>query len=122
MATRRSQRRPASPAEATDRGPRKTHFQQFADAYPAVARAYEALGAATRAAGPLDARSSALVKLALAIGAFRQGAVHSTAGRAKAAGCSAAEIRHVVVLATTLLGFPAMMAAMRWVDEVLDPR
>lgn len=101
-------------------GPRKTHFQRFGDAYPNVAAAYEALGAAAQTAGPLAAKTRALVKLALAIGAWREGAVHSAAGRALAAGCSPAEIRHVVVMATTTLGFPSMMAAMRWVDDVLD--
>lgn len=100
-------------------GPRKSHFRRFGKAFPAVAAAYEALGLATRAAGPLDDRTRALVKLALAIGAWREGAVHSAAGRALAAGCSAAAIRHVVVLAITTLGFPSTMAAMRWVDDVL---
>lgn len=100
-------------------GPQKSHFRRFGKAFPDVAAAYTQLGKATQAAGPLDARTRALVKLAIATGAFREGAVHSTAGRALAAGCSPAEVRHVVVLATTALGFPSMMAAMRWVDDVL---
>lgn len=107
---------------ASSAGPRKSHFQRFGKAYPAVAAAYEALSQATQSAGPLDTKTRALVKLALAVGAWREGAVHSTAGRARSAGCSPAEIRHVVALATTTLGFPSMMAAMRWVDDVLDRR
>jgi alkylhydroperoxidase/carboxymuconolactone decarboxylase family protein YurZ len=109
--------KPKKPAAS---GPRKSHFQRFGESYPDVAAAYEALGAAAMTAGPLDARTRALVKLAIAIGAWREGAVHSTVGRARAAGCSPASIRHVVVLATTTLGFPSMMAAMRWVDDVLE--
>lgn len=104
------------------KGPRKSHFRRFGRSYPDVAAAYESLGEATRAAGPLDPPTMALVKLALAVGAWREGAVHSAAGRARSAGCSPEAIRHVVVLATTTLGFPSMMAAMRWVDEVLDRR
>lgn len=119
-------KRPATPArrtaDADAGGPRKTHFQRFSKQYPDVAAAYAALGKATKAAGPLDDRTRALVKLAIAVGAWREGAVHSTAGRALAAGCSAAEIRHVVVLATTALGFPSMMATMRWIDDVLGSR
>ncbi|MFN9707087.1 MAG: carboxymuconolactone decarboxylase family protein, partial [Planctomycetota bacterium] len=42
-------------------------------------------------------------------------------GRARTAGCTPAEIRHAVVLATTTLGFPSTMAALRWVDDVLRP-
>jgi 4-carboxymuconolactone decarboxylase len=94
-------------------------FQQFGRKYPAVMRAYEALGAATQQAGPLDAKTRALVKLAIAVGAGREGAVHSHTRRAREAGCSQPEIRHVVLLATTTLGFPAMMAALTWVEDVM---
>lgn len=96
-----------------------TRFQQFGKKYPAVMQAYQALGEATSEAGPLDAKTRALVKLGIATGAWREGAVHSHTRRALAAGCSPAEIRHVVLLATTTLGFPSMMAALTWVEDVL---
>jgi alkylhydroperoxidase/carboxymuconolactone decarboxylase family protein YurZ len=99
------------------RGPRKSHFRRFHRDHPAVAAAYEALSAATQAAGPLDAKTRALVKLALAVGAWREGAVRSSAGRARSAGCSDAEVQHVVLLATTMLGFPSTMAALQWVGS-----
>jgi alkylhydroperoxidase/carboxymuconolactone decarboxylase family protein YurZ len=85
-------------------------------------QAYEALGEATAEAGPLDARTRALVKLGIATGSGREGAVHSHARRALAAGCAPDEIRHVVLLAATTLGFPGMMAAMTWVEDVLGRR
>jgi alkylhydroperoxidase/carboxymuconolactone decarboxylase family protein YurZ len=94
-------------------------FKEFSEQYPDVMRAYEALGAATAEAGPLEPRTRELVKLAIAIGALREGAVHSHTRRALAADCTPEEIRHVVLLATTPLGFPAMMAALSWVDDVL---
>jgi alkylhydroperoxidase/carboxymuconolactone decarboxylase family protein YurZ len=114
-------RRTTPTPPAADR-PRTSHFARFGAEYPAVAAAYEALSAATQHAGPLDPKTRALVKLALAVGAFREGAVHSATGRARTAGCSPAEIRHAVVLATTTLGFPSTMAALRWVDDVLRPK
>ena len=77
------------------------------------------LGAATAAAGPLDRKTRALVKLGLAIGGQMEGAVHSHTRRALEAGCTAEEIRHAVVLATTTLGFPSMMKCLSWVDDVL---
>ena len=40
--------------------------------YPDVFRAYEELGDACRKAGPLDGRTAALVKLAIAIGTRRR--------------------------------------------------
>jgi 4-carboxymuconolactone decarboxylase len=98
------------------------HFEQFGKKYPAVAHAYETLGEATQQAGPLEPKTRALVKLALAVGAWREGAVHSHARRALVAGCAADEVRHVVLLATTTLGFPSMMAAMSWVEDVLSAK
>jgi alkylhydroperoxidase/carboxymuconolactone decarboxylase family protein YurZ len=94
-------------------------FRQFGKKYPALLRAYEALGEAAAQAGPLDTKTRSLVKLALATGALREGAVHSHTRRALEAGCSPEEIRHVVLLSTTTLGFPSMMAALSWVDDVL---
>lgn len=97
-------------------------FKQFGQKFPAVMKAYEALGTATQEAGPLEIKSRALVKLAIAIGAGREGAVHSHTRRALEAGCTSAEIRHAVLLATTTLGFPGMMAALSWVDDVLNQK
>ncbi len=97
-------------------------FQKFGRKYPVIMSAYEALSAATAEAGPLDAKSRELVKLALAIGASREGAVHSHTRRALAGGCTPDEIRHVVLLATTTLGFPTMMAAMTWVEDILKAK
>jgi alkylhydroperoxidase/carboxymuconolactone decarboxylase family protein YurZ len=99
-----------------------TRFQQFGQQYPTVMDAYTALGKATQEVGPLDQKERALAKLGIAIGAWREGAVHSHTRRAIEAGCTAADVRHVVLLATTTLGFPSMMAAMTWVDDVLDRR
>lgn len=100
-----------------DRPPKR--FQEFARRHPEIARAYESLAEATQKAGPLDSKTRCLVKLAIAAGAWREGAVHSHSRRALAAGCTPEEIRHVVLLATTTLGFPSMMAVMTWVEDVL---
>ena len=100
-----------------DRPPKR--FQESTRRYPAIARAYESLAEATQSAGPLDSKTRCLVKLAIATGAWREGAVHSHARRAPATGSSPDEIRHVVLLATTTLGFPSMMAVMTWVEDVL---
>lgn len=94
-------------------------FQQFARKHPELMQAYEALSIASGKAGPLNARERELLRLALAIGAFREGAVHSHTRRALAGGCSPEEIRQVVLLAITTLGFPTMMAAWTWVEDIL---
>lgn len=86
--------------------------------HPRVFEAYENLGEACREAGPLDGKTLALAKLAIAVGAQLEGAVHSHVRRSLEAGATIDECRHVVLLATTTIGFPAMMAALSWVEDV----
>jgi 4-carboxymuconolactone decarboxylase len=95
------------------------HFTRFGKKYPEIMAAYSSLGAATQKAGPLSSKERALVKLALAAGAGVEGGVHSHTRRALEAGCTPDEIRHVVLLGTTTLGFPKMMAVLSWIEDVL---
>ena len=97
-------------------------YQRFMERFGDVGDAYETLGKACKEAGPLDDKTAELVKLGIAIGSGTEGATHSHTRRALSAGATAAEIRHAVVLATTTLGFPAMMAGMSWVEDVLQGR
>ena len=93
-------------------------YQEQRKRFPQVVQAYETLGEACRQAGPLDGKNLALVKLAIAVGARLEGAVHSHVRRSMEAGATIEECRHVVLLATTTIGFPAMMAALSWVEDV----
>jgi len=95
-------------------------YTDFKKQQPALVQAYEALGEACRAAGPLDAQTLALVKLGIAIGSGLEGATHSATRKALTAGCSADACEHAAILATTTLGFPAMMRARSWVRDVTD--
>lgn len=95
-------------------------FVKFTEDYPDVAKAYEALGDAVHAAGPLDEKTRALVKLAISTGARLEGAVHSHVRKALAAGVTPAELRQVVLLSLPTIGLPSMMAALSWVDDVLE--
>ena len=94
-------------------------YETFKAAHPDVVRAYEALGDAARAAGPLTEREAELVKLALAAGARLEGAIHSHARRALSAGATPDQLRHVALLAITTLGFPGAMAIRAEIDGVL---
>lgn len=105
-----------SPNDATP----SEHYERFRSAHPTVADAHAALGEAVRDAGPLDERSVALVKLALAVGARLEGAVHAHTRRAAAAGIERAAIEQVALLAASTLGFPCSMAAYSWVRDTLD--
>ena len=95
-------------------------YRRFAEAHPRVIEAYEALGDATLADGPLDRRTAELVKLGVAIGARLEGAVHAHVRRAHDAGATPDDIRHAIRLATTTVGFPTMMSALSWAGDLLE--
>ena len=106
-------------SKTVKKGKLPQRYLQFQHDYPAVARAYKGLGEAARSAGPLDRKTRALIGLAIAIGARHEGAVHSHTRKALEAGLNPRQIRHAVLLSVTTIGFPNMMAAMSWVDDVL---
>ncbi len=93
---------------------------EVAEDFPEIWDAYGRLGAACAEAGPLDERERRLVKLAFAMGAASEGATHSHVRRALDEGISVDELRHVAMLAVPTLGFPRAVAALTWVDDVLD--
>lgn len=94
--------------------------RRIADEHPKVWNTYQELGKACAEAGPLDDRTARLVKLALAIGARSQGAVHSHVRRGLNEGLTPEELRHVATLAIPTLGFPQAVAALTWIDDLVD--
>lgn len=95
---------------------------EVAAAYPAVWKAYAALGKACSEAGPIDGRTARLVKLALSIGALSEGAVHSHTRRALEEGLSAEELKQVALLAIPTLGFPQGVKALTWIEDLTEQR
>jgi 4-carboxymuconolactone decarboxylase len=90
--------------------------QRFAD----VAHQQDALARAVDDAGPLDEKTTRLVKLGIAIGSQADGAVRSNVRKALAAGASEAEIEQVILFGITTRGFPATVAAWKWMNEVVE--
>jgi len=95
-------------------------FKKFTTDYPEVARAYEKLGDAVHAVGPLDNKTRALIKLSISIGARLEGAVHSHVRKALNAGVKPDELHHAALLSLPTIGLPSMMAALSWIDDVLE--
>lgn len=110
--------------ESKTPGPGKLpgRFVQFQKRFPEIFKAYDSLGAATATAGPLDGKMRALVKLGIAVGGQMEGAVHSHTRRAVEAGCTPEEVRHVVLLSTTTMGFPSMMKTLSWVEDIVGEK
>jgi alkylhydroperoxidase/carboxymuconolactone decarboxylase family protein YurZ len=97
-------------------------YQQMHQKFPELMQAYESFGKAARESGPLSDREVALVKLAISIGAGLEGAAHSHSRKALEAGCTAEDLRHVAILSAPTTGFPTMMRARSWVEDVLAKR
>jgi 4-carboxymuconolactone decarboxylase len=95
-------------------------YLKFKENYSDVATAYETMGNAVHNAGPLDEKTRALIKLAISTGARLEGAVHSHVRKAVSTGVSKEEIRQVALLALPTIGFPSMMAALSWIDDIIE--
>ncbi len=84
--------------------------------------AVENLGKAAKAAGPLDEKTSHLVRLAAAAAIGSEGALHSHTRRAIEAKAKPDEIYHALILLTSTIGFPRVSAALSWADDVIKKR
>lgn len=87
--------------------------------HPAFIKAVENLGETVRQAGPIEDKNAHLIQLAAAAAIRSEGAVHSHTRRALAAGASREEIYHALILLTSTIGFPNIMAALSWADDVI---
>ncbi|WP_137180673.1 carboxymuconolactone decarboxylase family protein [Roseomonas sp. AR75] len=105
----------------TDAGELPGAAGDVAARYPELWRAFAALGKAAAEAGPVEGQALRLVKLALAIGAGSEGAVHSHCRRALEQGIAPDALKQVALLAIPTLGFPRAVAALTWVEDVTGP-
>ncbi len=95
-------------------------FQEFNKENPRIAEAYEKLASECHNSGPLSEKERSLVKLGIAIGSGMEGSVHSQIRKGLDAGLRPDEIRHAFLLALTAIGFPRMMAALTWAEDILN--
>ena len=94
-------------------------FHSLKQSHPDFIDAVDRLGQAVREQGPLDNKTAHLVQLAAAAAIRSEGAVHSHVRRALKAGASIEEVRHSLMLLTSTIGFPTVVAALSWVEDVL---
>mgnify|MGYP001768260912 CR=1 FL=1 len=97
-------------------------YERVRKEYPQLIEALDGLGKAARKAGPLDAKTVQLIQLAAAAAIGSQGSVRSHARRALEAGAKAAAVRHAVVCATNVIGFPNVIAALGSIEDVKSSR
>lgn len=95
-------------------------YLKVQERYPNFISAVEALGTVAKKEGPIDDKTAHLIQLASAAAIRSEGAVHSHVRRAIDAGASADEIHHAIILLTSTIGFPNVVAALSWADDVIE--
>jgi 4-carboxymuconolactone decarboxylase len=94
---------------------------QFLKRFPELGQAWDLTGAAGER-GPLDRKTQRLVKLAIGMGALREGAVHSGVRKALAVGATREELHQLVALAAGTVGFSSAVALYSWVEDEATAR
>lgn len=98
--------------------PPKT-YQQFVERYPKLETAWELINEAGQE-GCFDEKTIRLLKLAIAMGAMKQGAISAGVRKALAMGIPVAEIEQIIALTPGTLGMSSTVAVFSWVHEVLN--
>ena len=94
-------------------------YQRMQKRFKGSMKQLEALGKATKAAGPLSKKTAELVQLAAAAAIRSEGSVHSHTRRALKAGAKPSEIEHALILLTCTIGFPTVSAALSWAEDII---
>ncbi len=97
-------------------------FKTFLEKHKDIAEAYQKVGDLCAKAGPIELKTQHLIQLGVAIGIGSKGGVRSHARRALDAGATAEEVMQTVLMSSSIIGFPAMIAAFGWVHEVISSR
>ena len=87
--------------------------------HPAFFEAWDTIGTAVRAAGPIDGKTAHLLQLAASAALRAEGAVHSHVRRALEQGATREEIHQALMLTAPTIGFPNVIAALSWAEDVL---
>jgi AhpD family alkylhydroperoxidase len=98
------------------------HYVSLRKRFKKFIRIVDSLGKAAGEAGPLNEKTSQLIQLAAAAAIKSEGSVHSHTRRALKAGAKTGEIYHTIILLTSTIGFPAVSAALSWVDDVIGKK
>ncbi len=95
-------------------------FKAFIEKYPGLADAHEQVARTVAAAGPLDEKTCALVKIGICVGGGLESALRSHVRRAMQHGASREEIEQAILLAMNTVGFPSTVAAWSWAQKQFE--
>ena len=89
-------------------------YRELMEQFPAVTAAHDRMANAVEQSGPLDAKTCALIKIGVSVGAGLESALRSHVRRAKQAGASEEEIVQSIFQGMNTVGFPRTVAAWSW--------
>lgn len=92
-------------------------YTTFVERFPKLGEAWERIAEAGQE-GPLDERTQRLIRLGVAIGALREGAIRSSVRKALAMGIDRQAIEQVVSLAAGTIGLPSAVAVHSWINDL----
>ncbi len=96
------------------------NYKWITETFGEVMSAHQKLGKELQNAGPLDSKTSQLIKLGAAAASRSEGAVHSHIKRAIKAGATPEEVYHTLLLLVSTVGFPTIAAALSWAREYIE--
>lgn len=94
-------------------------FDDFIAQFPELGKAWDVIHDAGRQ-GPLTEREQRLVKLGIAMGAMREGAIRSSVRKAMASGFETRALYQIVALGAGTLGMPSTVAIYTWVRKLIE--
>ncbi len=89
-------------------------YRELMEQFPEITAAHDQMATAVEHAGPLDAKTCALIKIGISVGAGLESALRSHVRRATQAGASHEEIVQAVFQGMNTIGFPRTVAAWSW--------
>ena len=98
------------------------HYLKIQHQHPGFIEAVEELGTTLKLSGPLDEKTVQLLQLAAATALRSEGAVHSHVTRSLQAGASKEEVHHALIVLTSTIGFPSVMAGLSWADDIIEKK
>lgn len=96
-------------------------LERFKAQFPKTWKAYEQLRDACDTEGPLDRKTVELIKIGISTALEHEGGLVAHISRARKAGASDKEIRHAILVAMGIAGFPTVLAAEATAQHYLKP-
>ena len=92
-------------------------YKEFVGKFPELGEAHEKIAKAVEGYGPLDRKTTELIKIGISIGAGLETATRSHVRRAMQHGATEQEIEQAVLLAYNTCGFPRTVMGWQWARQ-----